>query len=386
MEIELLSLFPSYVNSPLEESILKRAIQKGLLAVRNTDIRIFSSDKWHRVDDRPFGGGPGMVLMSEPVSKAIKSVRRNNSRVIYLSPQGMPLTANLARELAKEEHLILLAGHYEGIDQRVIDEEVDLEVSIGDVVLTNGCLAALVLIDAVSRFIPGVLGDEESAAQDSFEAGLLDCPHYTKPVSYLGLDVPTVLRSGDHAAIALWRRQKQVSTTLAVRPDLIANLLERVRMPTPTVRACKELTSLSSTERGCRDVDDRDDGNSELLPRNDHQQIDGRSLPNRDVISLQALTFLSSNISELRSWYKKLFPVVDLEGELGFYCTIGAMTLSFLSADNSSWASLSISLSEKDLYRIRRNSTTAFPESILLDKDHFLVLHDPENRLLRFHC
>ena len=219
MEIEILSLFPSYLDSPLKESMLGRAIEKGLLSVGQTDIRDFATGKHRKADDRPFGGGPGMVMMAEPVVKAIRTKRRKNSRVIYLSPQGRPLTAALCTELAREEHLILLCGHYEGIDERALDE-VDEEISIGDFVLTSGLPAALVVIDAVARFVPGVIGHEEAAAQDSFEDGLLDCPHYTRPASFEGKEAPEVLLGGNHAKIEAWRRERREEKTRRVRPDL----------------------------------------------------------------------------------------------------------------------------------------------------------------------
>jgi tRNA (guanine37-N1)-methyltransferase len=177
MDIEILSLFPDYFEGPFDTSILKRAIQKELLTLRHVPIRDFAVDKHDRVDDRPYGGGPGMVLMVEPTRKAIQSVRREDSHVVYLSPQGRVLNAAKCEELAKKPHLILLCGHYEGVDERVLEEDIDEEISIGDYVLTNGALAAIVLIDAMARFIPGVLGHDEAAREDSFQQGILDCPH-----------------------------------------------------------------------------------------------------------------------------------------------------------------------------------------------------------------
>ncbi len=220
LEIAILSLFPEYFRGPLETSILKRAQEKGAVAIQQVDIRDFTDDKHRRVDDRPYGGGPGMVMMPEPVTKAVQSARRVRSKVIYMSPQGRPLTAEKARSLAQEEHLVLLSGHYEGIDQRVIDREVDEEISIGDYVLTNGCLPALVLIDAVARFLPGVLGHEAAAEEDSFESGILDCPHYTRPVSFMGQEVPKVLQEGNHQKIAQWRYAAALAKTEQTRPDL----------------------------------------------------------------------------------------------------------------------------------------------------------------------
>ena len=222
MRVEILSLFPGYFQGPLEESILGRAREQGRLEIGLIDIRAFAENKHQKVDDRPYGGGPGMVLMPGPVARAISSVRRPESHVIFLSPQGAPLTAQKARQIAKFDHLILLCGHYEGVDQRVIDREVDEEISIGDYVLTNGCLPALVLLDAASRFIPGVLGDEQSAEQDSFQEAMLDCPHYTRPEVFEGVEVPEVLLSGHHQKIAEWRRETALEKTRRVRPDLLA--------------------------------------------------------------------------------------------------------------------------------------------------------------------
>lgn len=222
MQIDVLSLFPKYIEGPLQESMIKRAITNGLLHVSNIDIRHFSPRKDSRVDDRSFGGGPGMVLMAEPVASAIRSCRTPSSHVIYLTPQGNPLTPKRARELSTLPHLILVCGHYEGIDQRVLESDIDEEISIGDYVLTNGCLAALVLIDVVARFIPGVLGAEEGAEEDSFEKGIFDHPHYTQPRVFEGKEVPEVLLGGDHAKIAQWRRQRALERTKEIRPDLVA--------------------------------------------------------------------------------------------------------------------------------------------------------------------
>jgi len=225
MNIDILSLFPDYFTSPLDQSIVKRARQKGLVNISHTDIRDFAISEDRRVDDRPYGGGPGMVLMAEPVVKAVQSVEREASHVIYLSPQGKLLTAAKSRELATKPHLILLCGHYEGIDERAIEEVVDEEISIGDYVLTNGCIAAIVLLDAVIRFIPGVLGHAEAASEDSFENGLLDCPHYTRPEVHQGKTalraVPPVLLSGNHKEIAKWRKEQAINKTKKTRPELL---------------------------------------------------------------------------------------------------------------------------------------------------------------------
>lgn len=221
MRFDLISLFPEYFSGPLDVSILKRAREKGLIEIHHTDIRQFAEGKHKRVDERPYGGGPGMVLMPEPVVKAVRSVKREGSRVIYLSPQGKQLNAAECQRLAKLDHLILLCGHYEGIDERALDLEVDEEISIGDYVLTNGCLSAIVLIDAVSRFIPGVLGHESAAAEDSFQEGIFDAPHYTRPELFEGLSVPEILKSGHHSEIAKWRKNRGREKTLRVRPELI---------------------------------------------------------------------------------------------------------------------------------------------------------------------
>ncbi len=232
MIIDILSLFPDYFKGPFDESIIKRAKEKELVTIRNVNIRDFAEDPHRRVDDRPFGGGPGMVLMPGPTIAAIRSVKQTNSRVIYLSPQGPLLTAKKCRELACEEHLILLCGHYEGVDQRVLDIEIDEEVSIGDYVLTNGCLAAIVLIDAMVRFIPGVLGHADAADEDSFENGLLDCPHYTRPRAYedpqskMVYAVPNILLNGNHQEIEKWRSSQSWLKTNEVRRDLIVRKAE----------------------------------------------------------------------------------------------------------------------------------------------------------------
>jgi tRNA (guanine37-N1)-methyltransferase len=218
--IDILSLFPGYFKGPFDESILKQARNKGILDINLVDIREFAENRYRKVDDRPYGGGPGMVLMAPPVTRAIRSVKTPLARVIYLSPQGALLTAAKSRELAAYEHLILLCGHYEGIDERALEMEVDEEISIGDYVLTNGCLAAIVLLDSVVRFVPGVLGHELAAEEDSFEKGMLDCPHYTRPEVFEGKSVPEVLLSGNHQKIAEWRRQAALEKTKKVRPDL----------------------------------------------------------------------------------------------------------------------------------------------------------------------
>lgn len=218
--IDILSLFPGYFKGPFDESIINRARQTGLLDIRLVDIRDFSDCRHRRVDDRPYGGGPGMVMMPEPVVKAIRHSKTPGAHVVYLSPQGKRLDAAKCRELASYEHLVLLCGHYEGVDERALQSEVDEEISIGDYVLTNGCLAAIVVVDAVARFIPGVLGHESAASEDSFEQGIFDCPHYTRPEVFEDQQVPQVLLSGNHKKIFEWRQQRAREKTRCVRPDL----------------------------------------------------------------------------------------------------------------------------------------------------------------------
>ena len=220
MEIDILSLFPEYFKGPFDVSIIKRALERGLIDINLVNIRDFSKGKHKKVDDRPFGGGPGMVLMPGPLKRAIKSVRKKNSHVIYLSPQGEKLSSKKARELSSLKHLILLCGHYEGIDERIM-KEVDEEVSIGDFVLTNGCIAAIVLVDAIIRFIPKVLGDRESVEKDSYESGILDFPNYTKPYDFEGEKVPEVLMSGNHSKIDEYRNEMALKKTREKRPDLL---------------------------------------------------------------------------------------------------------------------------------------------------------------------
>ncbi|WP_375793163.1 tRNA (guanosine(37)-N1)-methyltransferase TrmD [Chlamydia sp. 12-01] len=224
MEIDILSLFPDYFDSPLRSSILGRAIKNELLKIQSRNIRDFGLGKWKQVDDTPFNND-GMLLMAEPVVQAIRHIKRSDTRVIHLSPQGTPLTARKSRELAMCSHLIFLCGHYEGIDERALESEVDEEISIGDYVLTNGGIAALVVIDALSRFIPGVLGNQESAERDSLENGLLEGPQYTRPRVFEGKEVPQVLLQGDHQAIAQWRKQVSLDRTRERRPDLYMRYL-----------------------------------------------------------------------------------------------------------------------------------------------------------------
>ncbi len=224
MRIHILSLFPEYFQGPFDVSMIKRARDKGILEINLVDIRDFAEGKHKKVDDRPYGGGPGMVLMPEPVCKAIRSLKTPESRVIHLSPQGSLLSSKTAERLATYEHLILVCGHYEGIDERILEKEIDEEISIGDYVLTNGCLSSIVLVDALVRFVPGVLGHEEAVFQDSFQSGFFDGPHYTKPFDFEGMLVPEVLAGGNHEEIRKWRRRKALEKTKKIRPDLYDRL------------------------------------------------------------------------------------------------------------------------------------------------------------------
>ncbi|MGI6003874.1 MAG: tRNA (guanosine(37)-N1)-methyltransferase TrmD [Christensenellales bacterium] len=224
MRIDVLTLFPEMFDSVLGASILKRAAEAGLLEVGLHNIRDWADNKHKRVDDYAFGGGTGLVMMPQPVFDAVEAVTKDCEEKplrIYLSPQGRKLDDHLARQLARHEHLVLLCGHYEGVDQRIIENCVDMEISIGDYVLTGGELPAMVLIDAVSRHIPGVLGNEDGAGDESFAKGLLEYPQYTRPSDFRGLAVPQVLLSGHHAQIEKWRRRKSLEKTAAVRPDLL---------------------------------------------------------------------------------------------------------------------------------------------------------------------
>lgn len=221
MKIQILTIFPEVCRSVFSESILKRAQEKNLAVLEAVDLRKWTSDKHRTVDDAPYGGGPGMVMKIEPIDLALSEIRSPESHVILMTPQGRKLTDNVARELAQKPDLIFLCGHYEGIDQRVADHLVDDEISIGDYVLTSGVLPALVITDAVVRLIPGVLGDIQSAEEDSFAEGILDHPHYTRPADYKGWKVPDILLSGNHAAIEEWRHQTAMEATRQRRPDLL---------------------------------------------------------------------------------------------------------------------------------------------------------------------
>lgn len=224
MTIDVLTLFPEMMDSPLRASILHRAQTSGKATIRRHQLRDYAHDKHRTVDDRPYGGGPGMVMMCEPLVEAIESIQALDStpaHVIYMTPEGTPLTQPRVQTLAQLPRLLLLSGHYEGIDERVREGWVNEEISIGDYVLTNGTLPALVLIDAVVRLLPGVLGNEDSADSESFSSALLEGPQYTRPVDFRGRRVPDILLSGNHAAIQTWRHDQARARTRQRRPALL---------------------------------------------------------------------------------------------------------------------------------------------------------------------
>ena len=221
LHIDVLTLFPGMLDGFLAESILGKGLERGLLTVKVHDLRQWATDKHRTADDRPFGGGAGMIMKPEPVFAAIEQLQKPGCKRIYLTPDGVPFSTKIAEDLSKEEHLVMLSGHYEGIDQRIRDTLIDQELSIGDYVLTNGTIAAAVVIDALSRFIPGVLGEEKSLTHESFTNKLLDFPQYTRPAEFRGMPIPGVLLSGNHAEIEKWRHAKSLEKTRLVRPDLL---------------------------------------------------------------------------------------------------------------------------------------------------------------------
>jgi tRNA (guanine37-N1)-methyltransferase len=252
MRIDILTLFPEVCRAPLNESMMKRAQESGALDLRIRNLRDWTTDKHHVVDDAPFGGGQGMVMKAEPIFKAVEELRGGEGKtsnvqrptpnpplpgtgsavasvevqrpkVVLMSPTGRRFDQQMAQELSVESHLIIICGHYEGVDHRVIEHLVDAEISIGDYVLTNGAMAAVVLVDAVVRLLPGVLGDAQSAADDSFSGGLLEGPQYTRPAEFRGWRVPEILLSGNHGAIAAWRKEQALQRTRKSRPDLLGD-------------------------------------------------------------------------------------------------------------------------------------------------------------------
>ena len=221
LRVDVLTIFPGIFDGPLRESLLGRAIEEGTLDVRVHDIRAHAQDRHRTVDDYSFGGGPGMVMKAEPIFRAVEALGEEPRRVVLLSPAGRPLDQALVRELAAERRLVLICGRYEGVDERVVEGLGAEEISIGDFVLAGGEVAALAVLEAVARLVPGVVGNEASLVSESFETGVVDHPHYTRPRSFRGMDVPEVLLSGDHARIAEWRRRAALEKTARNRPDLL---------------------------------------------------------------------------------------------------------------------------------------------------------------------
>jgi len=221
MELDILTLFPRIFEGPLEESILKRARESGRVQIRVHNLRDYTHDKHRVVDDKPYGGGPGMLMKPEPIFEAVEKLQRPDSCVVLMTPQGAPFTQARAQAFAQKPHLIMICGHYEGVDERVRQALVHEEISIGDYVLTNGALAAAVVVDAVVRLLPGVVGHEQGTADDSFATGLLEGPQYTRPPEFRGMRVPEVLLSGDHGAVAKWRAEQARQRTQERRPDLL---------------------------------------------------------------------------------------------------------------------------------------------------------------------
>jgi len=227
MLIDVLTIFPKMFDTVLGESIIKRAKEKGVVEINVIDLRLFSKDKHRKVDDKPFGGGPGMVMNAEPFFEAVNYIRKKTkdvrlkTRIVLLGPKGRKFDQALAAKLSKYEHIVFLCGHYEGIDERVAGHLADDEISIGDFILTGGELPAMVIIDGVVRLLPGALGDEDSCKDESFTENLLEYPHYTRPADYNGMKVPDVLLSGDHEKIKEWRKKEAVKLTRKKRPDLL---------------------------------------------------------------------------------------------------------------------------------------------------------------------
>ncbi|MCP4130303.1 MAG: tRNA (guanosine(37)-N1)-methyltransferase TrmD [bacterium] len=227
MKFKIITLFPDFFESPLKSGLLGKAIDSGIIEVELVDLRAYSEDKFRRCDDYPYGGGSGMVLTPEPLFKALEAVKEEKTRVILTTPGGSALTQKFVKELKGEEELCFICGHYEGVDQRVVDKFVDYEVSIGDYILSGGEFAALVVLDAVSRYVPGFMSNYESLLEESFEGYLLEYPHFTRPADFRGMKVPDILLSGHHKKISEWRLQKRIEKTSRVRPDLYRKYLLR---------------------------------------------------------------------------------------------------------------------------------------------------------------
>jgi tRNA (guanine37-N1)-methyltransferase len=225
MRIDIVTLFPEVCRAPLSESIMKRAQENRIIDLHIHNLRDWTTDKHHVVDDAPFGGGQGMVMKPEPIFAAVEDLKSKiedrKSRVVLMSPAGRRFDQRMAKQLSQEPHLIIISGHYEGVDHRVIEHLIDLEISIGDYVLTNGGIAAVVLVDSIVRLLPGTLGHEQSAEDDSFSNGLLEAPQYTRPADFRGWKVPELLLSGNHAEIAKWRKEQAIKRTRENRPDLL---------------------------------------------------------------------------------------------------------------------------------------------------------------------
>jgi len=225
MRIDIVTLFPEICRGPLSESIMKRAQENRIVDLQIHNLREWTTDKHHVVDDAPFGGGQGMVMKPEPIFAAVEDLKsqiaNRKPQILLMSPAGRRLDQQMAQQLSQESHLIIISGHYEGVDYRVIEHLIDLEISIGDYVLTNGGIAAVVLVDSIVRLLPGTLGHEQSAADDSFSHGLLEAPQYTRPADFRGWKVPEVLLSGNHAEIAKWRKEQAIKRTRENRPDLL---------------------------------------------------------------------------------------------------------------------------------------------------------------------
>ena len=219
--LDIITIFPAMYNGPFDESIIKRAREKGHIEINLVDLRAFTHDRHRSVDDRPYGGGAGMLMKPEPIFEAVDSLRTPQSRIVLLSPQGQQFQQQHAEELVEAPHLIFICGHYEGVDERVRTGLADVELSIGDYILSNGNLAAMVVADAIVRLLPGALGCEESTVRESFSDGLLEYPQYTRPEEYRGMHVPEILLSGDHAAIEAWRSEMATERTRTRRPDLL---------------------------------------------------------------------------------------------------------------------------------------------------------------------
>lgn len=258
LKVDVITLFPEMIESAASHGVLGQALKSDLLSVTAHTPREFAADKHRTIDDRPFGGGDGMIMLPETLEKTILKVKHKNSKIVYLSPQGSVLTDVKARSLSEAEHLVMICGRYGGIDQRIINTYVDEEISIGDYVLSGGELGALVVIDALSRFIPGVLGHSESADRDSFSQGLLEHPNFTRPRGYLGQDVPEILLSGNHKLIADWKEKVSALVTLKKRPDLFKEYLEEERAKYRSLKKKKTAEPLKELFKFWQQISEQD--------------------------------------------------------------------------------------------------------------------------------